>query len=1089
MKTKRTNRFIAFALALVMLVPLTCISAFAIGRDDIIADIDEDATLFVVEDFNDLELTTDENGQTTLKKDSTLYPNISGVHTYSKLMQRGEDENDKYLLIPYKGYAKGGNDGAGNFDKVLTLNNSAVSATQTNGVILELEMYLHFDETLNQENCGYEYTVNQADPTVELQIQKISSTNLRGQSLGTASWITLGQIKVRTGEILNVNKPVEGAQGLTPEAWNTLRYEFDLVHGMFKLYVNDNLYTEEGYISGNGTSAGYKNVSIDTGKLLIAKCNKQAGSYNNNDTKEVVGEDGQTTTVPFPYEEMTYVGIDNVAMYENYGYESEPLVTEPAAPGTISGTGFELVTVGQTPMDAGFSGAPSGATIVVDPTDSSNQVAKLPFGTAKEGYWIWNAGNADQPVELTEIQWQDGDESTGVITSAKAGNVTIHGKVWGITEEQQSSTVTSAEDAADYVAKLADEIEYKNSKDKLWYICTGAYAECRYGTWGGVGNVGKPFAPGNMALTTSNFSKFVMQVKYYFSADAAGNIESQMNGSSGAWIDTVQLQAVKDGDVYLKLGGNCSIVNGQSLSANYTEADTFILQRETWYTMHLVYDVETNTMDIFLNGEFIAQVCPNNNGFSGIKANSWSIAKIVRNTLPGSLRGYMLVDDVFLLDASAFDASAMAVQYLQNFNSLTNVSDIDATGVPEDATLVDRAEGNKALQMNIASLTNNLTFANYGSSVSVANKVAFDFKLNLSEDATGTLLGSILKYGDKQFDNANRDTTTYFWNDGVKTALKLYSIDAATGAITIGTQIGAEDATVAATLTKGEWTTISYVLELKTGAVDLYINNRWVASGDVGATNINFTTSMWSIANLVADENVTAAGTVTLDDVRFMVVTDEIVDITMDRENFISATFNGEAVAMGDRFFVTSDVVYEEVTFDMDSWESIIEANEDDYTTAFRKCDPTGLRFTATVDSEMLEALKEEFGAENVIMGTIIVPTDSVQFLGGVTFAKLAANNIKYLDVVANDFFEDETIAGSIVDLHESNINRSFTAVAYVKVTMELGNSSYIYSEEMTNNLAQIAYDFKDEADGDELEGLLGEIVENYASYYTPAAN
>ncbi len=1076
MRTKRTSRFIAFALAVVMLVPMISVAASAIGYDDIVADIDEDASIFLVEDFNNLELTTDENGQTTLKKDSDLYPNIGGVHTYSKLMQRGEDETDKYLLIPYKGYAKGGNDGGGNFDKVLTLNNASISAQQSNGVILELEMFLHFDETLNSENCGYEYSVNQGDPTVELQIRTISSTNVRGQSLGSASWITLGQIKIRTGEILNVNKPVEGAQGLTPEAWNTMRYEFDMVHGTFKLYVNGELYTEEGYISGNGASQGYKNVSIDTGKLLIAKCNKQAGSYNNND--EVA------------YEDMTYVGIDNVAMYENYGYVSEPLVSEPAAPGTISGTGFELVSVGQTPKDAGFASAPPSATIVVDPKDSTNQVAKLPFeASCKGSYYLWCEQN-NSVFEISNIVWENGDATSGVITSAEANGVTFSGKVWGITEEQQSSYVGSAENASDYVAKLADGSEYKNASGKRYFIFTSEYAECRYGVVkSGVSSVGSTFSPSNIALGTNNYSKFVMQVKYYFSADAAGNIESQMNGSSGAWIDTVQIQAVKDGDVYLKLGGNCSIVNGQNLSANNSNADTYILQRETWYTMHLVYDVATNTMDIFMNGEFIAQVCPSNNGFSGIRANSWSIAKIVRNTLPGSLRGYMLVDDVFLLDASAFDTSAMAVNYMQNFNAVSDLSNLDATGVPENATLVDRAENNKALQMNIADLTNNLAFANHGSSESVANKVAFDFKLNLSEDATGTLLGSILKYGDKQFDNANQDTTTWYWNDGVHSDLKLYSIDAETGNITIGTQIGAEDATVAATITKGEWTTISYVLDLKTGAADLYINNRYVASGDVGATSINFTTSMWSIANLVAVEGVTAAGTVTLDDVRFLVVTDQIVDITMDRENFVSATFNGEAVQLGDRFFITDDVAYEEITFDMDSWKDIIEANEDDYTTAFRKCDPTGLRFTATVDSDMLAELKEEFGEENVTMGTIIVPTDSVQFLGGVTLTKLVANNIKYLDVVANDFYDDDTIAGSIVELHESNINRSFTAVAYVKITMELGNSAYIYTEEMTNNLAQIAHDFLDEADEEDLEGLLGEVVEEYAGYYTPAAN
>ena len=358
------------------------------------------------------------------------------------------------------------------------------------------------------------------------------------------------------------------------------------------------------------------------------------------------------------------------------------------------------------------------------------------------------------------------------------------------------------------------------------------------------------------------------------------------------------------------------------------------------------------------------------------------------------------------------------------------------------------------------------TFPNPGIGAATNTLIAADFEIFVPEDASGMLLGSLYKYNDGT--DEYRD-------------LILYTIDTAAGTIGIG-----ENAT-GATFTKGQWNTISIVINVKTGAASIFINNVWAVDGDLGATKISFMSNNWVVAKITAEYGKadTLKGDILLDDIRMFSVTDELIEINKDRENFISATFNGEPVEEGDRYFITDDVdAYVEETFDMETYADMLDAsNMKDYELVFRDVAPAGIRFTTEVDEDLLDQLIEEYGEENVKIGTVILPADTVAGWETITIRQLDAANKVYRNIEFKEYFDDGIIAASIANIAEKNATRDFRAMTYIEVTIsEMGNTATICSDLMTANIAKVAVDYLDE--NDDLEGALGELVEYYASFH-----
>lgn len=1052
------------------------------------------------------------------------------------------------VLVPKKVPARE-NYTDGNVDKSAKLNNMSVSPTDQ-GIIIEMDVLLHYVD-LKEENCGYEYDGAYEAPSVEFQIATVTHDKI-GTNTTSTNNISLAKINLKSGDVANVGNKVPGVNALKQDTWYTFKFVIDLVLGTYETYINGEQYALFGYISTGNTSAGLSNIGFASGQLVVAKCLNATGSYNNSNVA---------------YEEMTYVGLDNVAMYTDVNYVVKEEIYEPEILNKISGETFNTRHVGTSPMSFGYKSAPATARIVADPTDTSgdDRCVRVDFrgyrATNPDGYCVWATDNS----QIKDIKNVSIDEN-GILTGKSDwGNVS--GAIWGDDEIERKYKPTANIPNPLYGSDHPDEPEFLEQykinpatvsaapTGKVCYIVTSEFADAMCGG----SNVAASFAPRNPLMNANNYGTIALQVKYYLSADAVGEIEMQMNSSnsengSNGWIDTIRVNAYANGTATVSHGPNYVVIAGSPVYVN----------REEWFTINVVFDLATQCEDIFFNGDYLYTLAPKNGKIenASVRADTWSIGKPIRNKLPDTLAGYYLVDDVMIFNDKGIVDDIYNRSYVENFDEITEETDLTTTGFANnlpssvqlyadpdnghdtalkmdmsldvdlngpkmfwsklDPSLGTYEEGQykvvrKRLTLNGKSFTqagfdtaekiepgvdggfgkwkltkggqdyifeetsyaeyatyyclgNNAnkdwTFANPGLGQATNELIAADFELFISEDAGGKLLGKILNY-----------------TDGVEELqdLPLYTIDTATGNIGFGTD------TNAATLEKGVWNTVSFVINMKTGAVSLFINNVWVVDGDLGYQHFSFMTDNWVVARIDAAPGTADAlnGYILLDDVRMFSVTDEIIEINKDREGFISATFKGEAVEEGDKFFITDDVTdFVEEKFNPEEYEDLLDAsNMKDYELNFRHVNPTGLRFTVEVDEDLLDELKETYGEDAVKVGMVILPADTVAGWETITVAQLEAENKVYRNFIIDEFYDDNIIAASIANIKEQNMRRDFRAMAYVEVTVsEMGNTATICSELMTANIAKLAHDYLDE--NDDLEGAIGKWVEYYDSFY-----
>ena len=108
---------------------------------------------------------------------------------------------------------------------------------------------------------------------------------------------------------------------------------------------------------------------------------------------------------------------------------------------------------------------------------------------------------------------------------------------------------------------------------------------------------------------------------------------------------------------------------------------------------------------------------------------------------------------------------------------------------------------------------------------------------------------------------------------------------------------------------------------------------------------------------------------------------------------------------------------------------------------------PTGIRFSATCDAELMDIVKSVFGESNISYGTIIAPNAFVQGTGIFTHEaldKYAEDNEfgdipAYVDVASDARFDGKAgqIAGSLTGLDSSMYGTAFTGRAYVKCVLD----------------------------------------------------
>ena len=653
MKKRVTGRIIALILTLAMLSSMFTLPAIA-------ADVAAGAEIYVKEDFTDAETYED-----SLDLDTV---NFEGAHTYVSLDER--DGKNPFALIPYRGERE-----EGNWDNSLRLSHRAISAEEDQGVILEFDLFLKFIPVDEEEE-------NPPVPTVEFQLEGIThDPNSAGKT--KSSYISLMKINLSTGAVENSNfgTKIDGVAGVTPNTWNTIRFEFDLVSGTFNTYVNGKQYAVYGKLT---TGEAVKNVNIPRNSILLAKCNKVDGTY--------VDDDSYYDT------DMSYVGLDNVIFYHNEHYKVPE--EEPVVPFAIFSDTFESKSEGEQPKYFGYKASPNTARVVVDPVNATNNAIQVDFTTkAAYPYYIWNSNNSTvEEIKNYEI-------TNGVLTGTVSTG-TVKGEIHGDSEAEKTSGPTSVAEGSLPAAKDGEK----------WYIVTGAWMD---GKRGG-GNVGIGLNPTHPALLSEAHETVVLNVSYYFSIDAAGVIEIQMQGgirtpdldadgntrldsngnivmktNDGIWIDTVTVEAKKNQDrLIINNGGNYEKVCGTAPAINKGE----------WFTMSVVFNMKTGYEDIYFNGSYSFTLKPKSSyaigsteysegqfEFYKLTANSLNTGKIRRGVYAPNLSGYFLVDNINFSTAEVLQGETYNKREIWNFDDIESNEQIEffSSNIPATVTLTD----------------------------------------------------------------------------------------------------------------------------------------------------------------------------------------------------------------------------------------------------------------------------------------------------------------------------------------------------------------------------------------------------------------
>ena len=159
---------------------------------------------------------------------------------------------------------------------------------------------------------------------------------------------------------------------------------------------------------------------------------------------------------------------------------------------------------------------------------------------------------------------------------------------------------------------------------------------------------------------------------------------------------------------------------------------------------------------------------------------------------------------------------------------------------------------------------------------------------------------------------------------------------------------------------------------------------------------------------------------------------------------------------------------------------------------AVRMANPTGLRFTAMLGADYLNALVGD--ATDYSFGIIIAPTDYVAEANGVFTVealKALSYTVSYKEIKAEKLQNDPSadgcyvFTGTLVNVQEANYNRDFSAIAYVKV-----GDTYYYSNyneaDNARNIAEVASNACADTSAEQNEVYQYAVTEGETVVYSP---
>ncbi len=538
---------------------------------------------------------------------------------------------------------------------------------------------------------------------------------------------------------------------------------------------------------------------------------------------------------------------------------------------------------------------------------------------------------------------------------------------------------------------------------------------------------------------------------------------------------------------------------------------TKVVNLGTWVNILIAADMRSGTYAIYIDGELMcirqdADLSSTSGPASGhwvgpcvsINSNSWNLGHFTRGGKVEDYKGFVQIDNIAVYEGTQMEELFAYLGYSKEFeedyegNEVGDVLNTYFNGSTPQAT-VGEVNGNKVAAIDLTYAGN--VDANFKPEINAvtyldSKTVVLESDYYLSADAIVKFQSQIHNIGahidveGSPFAYPMQGNKTYQWID-------LYTVDAtqnsnlATVTFSGATIPEGEETAPSVTIEKGKWNTFSTVINLADGSYTLYINGVYAIEGRLAKlinnvvynfTDVSFAQDQWIVAKIMQG-NLSRKGMLYLDEMMVTELGGGKAE-TMLIEAMLSADVyaNGEfykTVTNTNIFYKSSDIEIEAEIFDLKEQvgtDRLLKMEG----ASIRFTSPTGLRFASEVDLEALEALyamvdntESEINLLSVSFGTLIIPTD---MLGGknLSFETLAAEGItNYLDIpgVKDYYYDldgDETtthICGSIINIKESNIDRLFTGVNYVRIVLPNGVEYNIYSDRTYRASAQSVAD------------------------------
>ncbi len=641
-------------------------------------------------------------------------------------------------------------DSMGGFNNIaapITFKNPAIASADAAFAAIEFDLYL--SESF-KNTSGVSGRVAVTSKNVELfEITAVNGTNPKLSSH-------------ENGKIVS-----GAAAALTLGTWNTLLFIVDMSTAEVGVYLNGEFAFKE-------TNSTAISAAIDIKEsTLQVQIDRNCAPATNGGFIQV---DNVLVTT-----DLSEVGIGGTVYSEDFNSATDKseVITSSSAAG--------LASIQAAALDAGKYG----------------NVFHAPAQSGGEGYYIMSDQNHSSQLTSYTI-----DEETGLISGTTAdGKVVVN----SVINETKNADVT----------KTGTQAVLQDGTTG-WYVVEAIYRNAWQGGFNIAGNGGQLKNP---ALTPFlGVDTFTFSASYYFSEDASFTNQGRLyayrgSGNANKAYDLFQMTAA-NGNVTITHHGDALVdrTSSSGLKSANKEGTSVTVPAGQWFTVDMVINFTTAKMDLYVDGYWVFSLTDTDfaGGINSLLANNWSVTMFSRGTGALNNTGYCDVDNVSITYGSAMpEVDATTYIYRNDFNyqkvgaapstALQTIPAKDTTISDEYGSkawkVVNNAGNNYNMDTNNKILTPALSYENY-------NSIVLEADYFIDSQSIGSMecqLQGATFNGEKINNGWNNLYMILFDSHTAKASLQVLS-------------------KTIATMTVGEWHTVSTVIDLDSGLYEVYLD-------------------------------------------------------------------------------------------------------------------------------------------------------------------------------------------------------------------------------------------------------------------------